>query len=816
MPEHYFAFKPGDSVHEYRVDAVLGQGTFGITYAAEDTNLGESVAIKEYLPSGYAVRDATHTVRPIGTEEADEIFSWGLESFSREAKSLARLRQRNVVRVRRLFRDHGTAYIVMDLVEGERFDQVLRRHPNGNYPADDLLRLMRALLRGLREVHMRGLLHRDLKPSNIIIDREGEPIMIDFGAARDLRVTRAGGVSRIFTAEYAPYEQQTPGVEQSPASDLYALGAILYKAITGDLPPHAVSRLSTDRYVRLAGNAAYAAYPPHLLQLIDRMLAVEMRDRPQSADDVLRALDEATVFVPLRPAAARPDPAPKEPSLALKMEPPPLDVTRGEPSRTDAPRDRTRTKRRTSLAVAFGAAAITAIGALAIASQTLFHAGWWNLGGKSIDSSPLATAIPATAPVAGAARGEATPSVQTDATSGATRPAPSPLPATGTPSGTASSADTSSAATASTGTSSTVAAPADRPSASTSPAGTSDAVASSTGTSSADLHSADSSPLGALSAGALSASGASGGPAAPLAISAEGRASSAEASSAGSKPASTELRAAAPTTAAESAHPVQAHIETPASETRPSIAARPRAEKAIPEIAAGVFDVPVPAHKPSPPPIVAPPQVLGMAAVAPSPTPKPSRPPLDVAALAPSSTSEPLPPPLDVAALAPPPAPKPILQSAPSAPGTPRIASPEERLAWVRVKYAVRPEDVKAFLDLYPNGEFTDEAHGLLAALSREALSKFNGTWRSFGPAGCAFTGVMELNQGGFTLILKQPNSSMWATGEISADGSIEKILGSSSNLVPSGRLPKLNVAPMGCRFEFALVDTTIPTRKAP
>jgi serine/threonine protein kinase len=289
MSEHYFAFKPGDSIHEYRVDAVLGQGTFGITYAAEDTNLGESVAIKEYLPSGYAVRDATRTVRPIGTEESDEIFSWGLESFAREAKSLARLRQRNVVRVRRLFRDHGTAYIVMDLVEGERFDEVLRRYPNGNFPAAELQRLLRSLLRGLRDVHSRGLLHRDLKPSNIIIDRDGEPVMIDFGAARDLRVTRAGGVSRIFTAEYAPYEQQTPGLEQSPASDLYALGAIFYKAITGTLPPHAVSRLSTDRYLRLAGDATYAAYPPHLLPLIDRLLAVEIRDRPQSADDVLRA-----------------------------------------------------------------------------------------------------------------------------------------------------------------------------------------------------------------------------------------------------------------------------------------------------------------------------------------------------------------------------------------------------------------------------------------------------------------------------------------------------------------------------------------------
>jgi hypothetical protein len=211
---------------------------------------------------------------------------------------------------------------------------------------------------------------------------------------------------------------------------------------------------------------------------------------------------------------------------------------------------------------------------------------------------------------------------------------------------------------------------------------------------------------------------------------------------------------------------------------RSPTAASATVEKSNPEIAAGVSDVPVPARKPLPP--------IG----------------------GPSQTFE-------MAAVVPPPAAKPALQS-PRAPDTPYSASSDEREAWVRAKYAVRAEEIKSFLELYPASQFVTEAQARLATLSRETLTQFNGTWRSFGPTGCAFTGVMELNQGAFTLTLKQPNASMWTTGEINEDGSIAKILKSSDNLVPSGRLPNLVVAPLGCHFELALVDAATPVRKTP
>jgi hypothetical protein len=134
----------------------------------------------------------------------------------------------------------------------------------------------------------------------------------------------------------------------------------------------------------------------------------------------------------------------------------------------------------------------------------------------------------------------------------------------------------------------------------------------------------------------------------------------------------------------------------------------------------------------------------------------------------------------------------------------------------LRAKYAVKENEIRAFLERYPDSEFAGEAKARLATFSREALGRYNGTWRSFGPSGCPFTGVMELDQGSFTLTLKRPDSSLRVTGEINEDGAIEKIVSNPDKLVPTGRLSGMTVAPVGCRFEFALVDVTVPARKTP
>jgi hypothetical protein len=196
----------------------------------------------------------------------------------------------------------------------------------------------------------------------------------------------------------------------------------------------------------------------------------------------------------------------------------------------------------------------------------------------------------------------------------------------------------------------------------------------------------------------------------------------------------------------------------------------------------------------------------------PIPSRKPVQPRLDLAAVV--APAEPIPVvaprKFDLGPMVPPPEPRPSV-AAPGASEPPRSASTEERLAWVRAKYATRREELAGFLERYPSSEFADEARTRLALLTQDALSRFNGTWRSIGQTGCAFTGIMELNRGAFTLTLKQAGASKWAMGEIDEEGSIEKVRGSSENLAPSGRFPNISVAPFGCRFEFALVDSTPP-----
>jgi hypothetical protein len=651
-----------------------------------------------------------------------------------------------------------------------------------------------------------------LKPSNIIIDREGEPIMIDFGAARDLRVTRAGGVSRIFTAEYAPYEQQTPGIEQSPASDLYALGAIFYKAITGDLPPHAVSRLSTDRYVRLAGNPDWPAYPPHLLRIIDQLLAVEMKDRPQSADEVLRAIEEATVFVPPRATPTRHAPVPDARTLIFGKEPPPLDLGRAARPRSDAPPPRPPARRRMALTVGLGAATVIAMGGLAVASLTVLPAGWWNPRGQST-----------TAATGGAAEGGKTEQASSNAGSALTAAAGSSARDTAAPTG---------------------ASQPEPPLGASAPPPPKPAVASEP-----KAVKAEAPPLPPPlpprpePAPAKVVEPPFKAPVSPVVEkSAPAPARPAEpppalASLIPEKAAPPPIRPPDPAPAfaspmPERPTPPRVQPPEPAPTWASPIPEKPAPTPVRPPDPTPTLASPMP-EKPTPPRVQPPEPVPALASIIPDkPAPPPVRPPepvqvkpnADIAASAfdvplptrkPSApalaASESLPP---MAALVPPAPPAKPAAPAPTRSAPPGSASGDEREAWLQAKYAVKEDELRAFLERYPNSEFAADAKARLATFSRAALSRYNGTWRSFGIAGCPFTGVMELNQGAFTLTLKQPTSSMSVSGEIDETGAIQKITSNPDNLTPTGKLSSMTVAPVGCRFEFALVDVNVPAMK--
>jgi serine/threonine protein kinase len=174
------ALSPGARVGRYEVAAVLGKGSFGITYRARDEQLGREVAIKEYLPTALAYREAGSTVRPRSTREAED-FIWGRDRFVAEGRTLASLQDApGIVKVFDFLEMNGTAYIVMELIRGETLESHIGRQRRMDPAAIDLV--LWPLLDGLEQVHAAGFLHRDIKPANIIVDRRGQARLIDFGA----------------------------------------------------------------------------------------------------------------------------------------------------------------------------------------------------------------------------------------------------------------------------------------------------------------------------------------------------------------------------------------------------------------------------------------------------------------------------------------------------------------------------------------------------------------------------------------------------------------------------------------------------------
>ena len=288
----------GTRLRNYELISVLGQGGFGITYYARDTTLGREVAIKEYLPTSLALREDGSVVVPRSTQHAED-FIWGRERFLEEARILASLeRVPAVVRVHDFLEANGTAYMVMGLARGDTLEQRLKR--DTQLPPPVVEQILERLLDGLEEVHKAGFLHRDIKPANIVLDANGNPTLIDFGASRASVAGRTAGLTAVFTPRYAAVEQLTSD-RQGPYTDIYSISATLYHAITGHPPPSSLERALNDTYKPLA-ELAPECFSPALLEMIDAGLAVRPNDRPQSIaawrgnlSRAIPAVDDATV-----------------------------------------------------------------------------------------------------------------------------------------------------------------------------------------------------------------------------------------------------------------------------------------------------------------------------------------------------------------------------------------------------------------------------------------------------------------------------------------------------------------------------------------
>jgi len=274
------ALPVGTRLGEYAVEAILGSGGFGITYLAHDVRLDTQVALKEYFPASLAYRVGGTTVasRPDGTAGG---YEWGMEKFLHEATSLARLQHPNIVGVRQLFKANNTAYMVLDYIEGPSLKDWLKAH-RGKPEQPELDQLLIPILSALELVHRKGLLHRDIAPKNIMIARPLTPIMIDFGAARQLVAQHSHTFAALLTPGYAPFEQYVAtGKNQGPWTDIYALSATVYELMTGKPPPEAPERADADKCVP-ATEVGRGRYRPDFLGAIDWGLRPLPRERPQS------------------------------------------------------------------------------------------------------------------------------------------------------------------------------------------------------------------------------------------------------------------------------------------------------------------------------------------------------------------------------------------------------------------------------------------------------------------------------------------------------------------------------------------------------
>lgn len=297
MPQEEFTdeLRPGTRLlhHQYTIESFLKVGGFGMTYLASDS-LDRVVVIKECFPGSLCSRD-NQAVRARSRAHQDE-FRSVVRLFVQEARRLAKVRHPNIVGVHQVFEDNETAYMALDFIEGDDLLDIIE-DDRARLKPDQIREILEKLLHAIGFVHDHSLLHRDIAPDNILLDKTGNPVLIDFGAARE----RASKKSRVLSAlhvvkdGYSPQEFYISNGPQGPSSDLYSLGATFYHLLTGEAPPVSQLRLAAvaakeaDPYKPIAGRVA--GYDAAFLEAIDKAMNLFPKDRPQSAQEWLDLID---------------------------------------------------------------------------------------------------------------------------------------------------------------------------------------------------------------------------------------------------------------------------------------------------------------------------------------------------------------------------------------------------------------------------------------------------------------------------------------------------------------------------------------------
>ncbi len=278
---------------QYTLTRFLNAGGFGITYLARDS-LDRTVVIKECFPASMCCRRQSSV--QVRSESMQQDFEAIVKFFGQEARALAKLSHPNIVGVHQVFEDNHTAYMALDLVKGQDLLDVIEYEPDRLSPRE-VKRILMRLLSAVAYVHDRGMLHRDISPDNVLIDDANNPVLIDFGAAREEASRRTRMVTQQATVKdgYSPQEFYISGSKQTPASDLYSLAATFYHLIAGEAPPISQMRLATvaegnkDPYIPLS--TLTSDYDQHFLGAIDKCLEIFPKDRILSAQEWMVEID---------------------------------------------------------------------------------------------------------------------------------------------------------------------------------------------------------------------------------------------------------------------------------------------------------------------------------------------------------------------------------------------------------------------------------------------------------------------------------------------------------------------------------------------
>lgn len=273
----------GTRLHDFEITGVLGEGGFGIVYIAFDHSLQRHVAIKEYMPGVLATRDADHSIQ-VRADRHLETFNVGLKSFINEARFLAQFDHPSLVKVYRFWEQNRTAYTAMQYYDGQTIKDIVNNVPEVVNEAW-CRKILQQILEALEMLYTMRILHRDVSPDNIIVQENGDAVLLDFGSARQIIGDRTRGLTVILKPGYAPVEQYAgdASLDQGAYTDIYSLSAVIYYAIMKEPPATSIARMVKDPIVPLAERGV-EGYSTEFLAAIDKGLAVMAHERPQTID----------------------------------------------------------------------------------------------------------------------------------------------------------------------------------------------------------------------------------------------------------------------------------------------------------------------------------------------------------------------------------------------------------------------------------------------------------------------------------------------------------------------------------------------------